>query len=491
MIVRPPEPLRALLEASPRLRHVYLVGGCVRDALLGLPQTDFDLEVFGLDYAGLAAELSRFGRADLVGRSFGVVKLTMPGGGTYDFSLPRRDSKTGPGHKGFEVEINPGIAPREAASRRDFTINALMLDARTGELLDFFNGREDLALRILRHTSPAFSEDPLRVLRGMQFAGRFGLTAAPETVALCRGIAGGFKELAIERVREEWWKWAARSTRPSCGLRFLAETGWAAHFPELDAIRGVPQDPEWHPEGDVFTHTLHCCDAMAALPRWRTADEESRGVYMLAVLTHDFGKAVTTAEEIRDGRPRVVSPGHEIQGVALAESFLARIDLPQALKKRILPLVANHMIPPQPMSDRAIRRLSHRLRPENIQGLCLVMTADASGRPPRPPAVPAVARHLLDRAAEMKIQEKAPRPALQGRHLLELGLPPGKIFGEILHRAYEAQLEGRFENLESALRWLRETESALLGPDALAALDRRIATTKNRSATDGPPSPGA
>jgi tRNA nucleotidyltransferase (CCA-adding enzyme) len=294
-----PSELENVFRRSPELTRTYLVGGCVRDALIGIPHKDFDIEVFGVSYDQLVATLSRFGRTDLVGRSFGVVKLKI-GEYIFDFTIPRRDSKVASGHKGFEIQFDENISPREAASRRDFTVNAIMYDPRTHELLDFFGGEADLRRRILRHTSDAFTEDPLRVLRGMQFASRFNLQPAPETIELCRSIKNSFHELAVERVREEWFKWAEKSATPSIGLHFLRDTEWLEHFPELQSILGVPQDPEWHPEGDVFIHTCHCCDAMATLPEWQSADPESRIVYMLAVLLHDVGKAVTTDHQLKD-----------------------------------------------------------------------------------------------------------------------------------------------------------------------------------------------
>src|SRR5437773_539440 len=210
-----PAELVRILGETPELKQAFLVGGCVRDWLRGKPQKDFDLEVFGVSYEKLASALSAWGRTDLVGRSFGVVKLTLASGETFDFSIPRRDSKVAAGHKGFEIESDPAITPREAAARRDFTINALMFDPRRQELLDFFGGRTDLEWRVLRHTSPAFVEDPLRVLRGMQFAARFNLKAAPETIDLCRSIQATYHELAVERVRDEWFKWAEKSVVPS------------------------------------------------------------------------------------------------------------------------------------------------------------------------------------------------------------------------------------------------------------------------------------
>jgi tRNA nucleotidyltransferase (CCA-adding enzyme) len=329
-----------------------------------------------------------------------------------------------------------------------------MFDPRTGEYLDFFDGRADLATRVLRHTSPAFGEDPLRVLRGMQFAARFELTAAAETIELCRSIAGTFPELAVERVGEEWFKWAAKARQPSAGLQFLKATSWLPHFPEVAALDGTPQDPEWHPEGDVFTHTAHCCDALAEMKEWRQADEPTRMALMFAVLAHDFAKPQTTHQAERDGRMRIVSPGHEEQGGPLAESFLTRLNAPNALKERVVPLVTNHLAHLQAINDRSVRRLANRLQPATIEELCLVMTADQFGRPPKPRDVHAGVQALRAKAEELRLREAAPKPILLGRHLIERGMKPGKRFGGILKAAFEAQLEGAFHDLDSALAWL-------------------------------------
>jgi len=463
-----PDELAAILNETPGLERAYLVGGCVRDWLLGRVNKDFDIEVFGIGYEQLARSLARRGRTDLVGRSFGVVKLTTRAGQTFDFSIPRRDSKVAPGHKGFEVSFDPAITPQDAAARRDFTINALMFDPRRNEVLDFFGGQEDLKNRTLRHTSDAFVEDPLRVLRGMQFAARFDLRAAPETIALCRSIKAGYGELAVERVREEWFKWAEKSATPSRGLKFLVETEWVEHFPEIRALVGTPQDPEWHPEGDVFTHTCHCLDALVQLPGWLEADAESRIVLSLVVLAHDFAKPQTTREEMKDGRLRVVSPGHEEAGGPLAEQFLNRITAPTAIRERVIPLVTNHLAHLQTVSDRSVRRLARRLEPATIQELLVVITADQFGRPPRPRIVSENATALQSRAAELQLQRSAPVPILMGRHLMELGLKPGREFGAILDAAFEAQLEGKFLDLPDARRWL-EAEPGLDLPEAVRA----------------------
>ena len=449
-----PDELTRLLREVPALSRAYLVGGCVRDSLLGIAHKDFDLEVYGVDYETLARELSTYGRVDLVGKSFGVIKFSSESGAQWDFSLPRRDSKMSAGHNGFQVEFEPDIDLKVAASRRDFTINALMFDPRKGEYLDFFGGRADLDKRVLRHTSTAFVEDPLRVLRGMQFAARFDLTPAPATVELCRFIVHTFPELAVERVGMEWFKWAMMSQRPSAGLRFLKDTGWLRHFPEIAALDGTPQDPEWHPEGDVFTHTCHCCDALAELPEWRGADEISRQVLMFAVLAHDFAKPQTTHEAERDGQKRVVSPGHEEQGGPLAEAFLTRINAPNEIKERVVPLVKHHLAHLQPVSSRAVRRLANSLKPATIAELCLVMTADHFGRPPKPRVIHEGITALRIKAEELRLRDSAPKPLLQGRHLIARGMQPGQMFGKLLDEAFEVQLEGGFTDLDGALKWL-------------------------------------
>ncbi len=449
-----PANLARILAETPAMERACLVGGCVRDGLLGIPCKDYDIEVFGVGCEELIRALEPWGRSNRVGRSFGVVKLTTPEGDTFDFSVPRRDSKVAPGHQGFDVQFDPHIEPPDAAARRDFTINALMYDPRRGAVLDFCGGLDDLKRRVLRHTSQAFIEDPLRVLRGMQFAGRFNLEAAPETVALCRQIKPAFHELARERVREEWFKWAEKSTAPGAGLRFLLATQWTEHFPELHALSGAPQDPGWHPEGDVFTHTAHCCDALVDLPEWQAADPDSRVVLMLAVLAHDFGKPATTCEAMKEGRMRVVSPGHDEAGGPLAESFLERIQAPLAIRARVVPLVTHHMAHLQAITDRSVRRLARRLDPETIASLSIVITADAFGRPPKPRTLPSGLVALRAKAAELQLQARAPRPILLGRHLIEHGMMPGPGFGPILAAAFEAQLEGDFSDLPGALSWL-------------------------------------
>jgi len=453
-----PEDLIAVLHAVSAAGRPRLVGGCVRDWLLGLQPKDFDVEVAGADYETLARLLRPFGEPDLVGRSFGVIKLRL-GGAEYDFSLPRRESKTGSGHRGFAVAPDPTLTDAEAAARRDFTINAIAYDPLAGQIIDPHGGRADLRARILRHTGPAFAEDPLRVLRAMQLAARFDLALAPATAALCRSMVESYRELPVERVWGEWDKWAVKSTVPARGLVVLEETGWMVHFPEVAALAGVAQEPEWHPEGDVLAHTRHCLNALAGLPEWRESEAGRRRVLMFAVLAHDFGKSSTTVQAERRGTMRWLSPGHEEAGGPPTETFLRRIGAPLDLIDWVRPLVLHHLAHHhgQPeFTDSAVRRLARKLAPATIDDLCTVMWADHLGRPPLISSeTEARIVGLRDRARALAIQAAAPRPLLLGRHLVELGLPPGPPFKAILAAGAEAQLDGVFTDEAGARAWLR------------------------------------
>lgn len=469
-----PAELQPVLAALNKAGRPRIVGGAVRDWLLGLEPKDLDIEVGGACFSDLHRVLAPLGATDVVGRSFGVIKLRLPSGTEYDISLPRRESKTGAGHRGFLVEPDPLLSDADAAARRDFTVNAIAWDPAAGRLIDPHGGEADLRARRLRHTSPAFVEDPLRVLRAMQFAARFDLVLDPATASLCRSISHTYHELPIERVWHEWAKWAEKSPRPSRGLAVLVETGWLVHFPELAALAGCPQDPEWHPEGDVFTHTAHCCDALAADPEWQNAEPRRRRLLMLAVLLHDVGKPACTAREEKppgSGRLRWTSPGHEAAGLAPAEAFLRRIGAPHDHAPAVTPLVANHMVHhhggPEGLSSAALRRLARRLAPATLADLAAVMRADALGRPPHTgeDSLPLV-RRLLDQAAALALADAAPRPLLLGRHLIAAGLAPGPEFKRLLDSAFEAQLDGAFADESDALMWLRKTLARPAAPEA-------------------------
>ena len=453
-----PDHLTVVLRELYKIGRPRLVGGCVRDALLGIPCEDIDIEVKGVSFDELSGALRKFGATDVVGRSFGTIKLRMRDQ-TYDFSLPRRESKTGAGHRGFKADPDPDLSDRDAASRRDFTINSMAWDPQEETLIDPFHGKQDLENRILRHTSQAFVEDPLRVLRAMQLAARFDLQLAPETAELGKSMSPLYRELSLDRVWGEWDKWATRSIKPSRGLQVLHSTEWLGHFPEIAALEDTPQDPEWHPEGDVLTHTACCLDALVKSPHWLESTPARRRILSFAVLAHDLGKPATTELVEKAGRARWISPRHAHEGLRPTESLLERIKAPHVVAPSVLPLVkfhlAHHSNQNDVPSDAQIRRLARKLSPASVDDLCEVMLADARGRPPRrDPELLTMIEALRIRATELDLQDRAPKPIVQGRPLLARGLKPGPSFSPILQEAFEAQLDGAFFDEDGSSKWL-------------------------------------
>ncbi len=443
--------LAALREAG---GQPYLVGGAVRDALLQLPLEDWDVEVFGLPAERLQEVLAAHGRVDAVGQAFRVYKLGGVAGvrGALDVSLPRRDSKAGPGHRGIAVTGDPFLSPEEAARRRDFTINALMLDPATGELLDAWGGRRDLEARLLRAVDEAtFADDPLRALRGVQLAARFELRVDEATARLCASMP--LLELPAERIFGEIEKLLLKARRPSLGLALLREWGMLeAVAPELEPLATTPQDPEWHPEGDVWTHTLQVVDEAAAVLAGLEGDRPRRLAVMLGALCHDLGKPATTRFE--DGRVR--SRGHEEAGLPPTEALLDRWGvhtlLGYDLRAQVLALVAQHLKPGQLYDDRervtdgAIRRLARKCEADLLYR---VARADCLGR--RPGRFEPVAMEWFrERIQALDVAVRPPEPLLKGRDLLALGLQPGPRVGRILQAVYEKQLDGAVATPEDA-----------------------------------------
>ncbi len=427
--------------------RALLVGGCVRDRLLGLEPKDADLEVFGLSAEALERLLARHGEVLAVGRAFGVLKLKGTG---IDVSLPRRDSKVAPGHRGFAIATDPGLDFAEAARRRDLTINSIGLDPLTGEILDPHGGRADLAARRLRATDPErFGEDPLRALRVVQFAARFAMRPDPELLALCAGL--DLAEVSAERIFDELGKLLLLSAAPSVGLELLRETGLLRHFPELAALIDVPQEPDWHPEGDCWVHTLMVVDRAAAL---RDGGGDDLAL-MYGALCHDLGKPLTTVVE----RGRVRSPGHDRAGLAPSAALLERIRAPRALTTRVLALVEHHLAPALYVKNRAgprgYRRLARALEGAGVslELLVRVARADHLGRTTeeaRRGVFPA-GDAFLARARELLVERAAPRDAVLGRHLIARGLAPGPHFGPILERCREVQDETGLADPEAIL----------------------------------------
>jgi tRNA nucleotidyltransferase (CCA-adding enzyme) len=451
--------------------RALLVGGCVRDGLMGRPPKDWDLEVYDIAPAQLRELLDRFGNVNVVGEAFTVYKL----GPHLDISLPRRERKSGRGHRGFVVEGDPSMTVEEASARRDFTINAILKDPLTNEIIDPFNGRKDIENGVLRAVSrDTFSEDSLRVLRAAQFAARFEFGIEPETVELCRKI--DLKDLPAERIWGEIEKLLLRAQRPSIGLGWLHTLGALDQlFPEIKALIDVPQDPEWHPEGDVFVHTRLVVDRARELiddlpyPKQVTV--------MLAALCHDFGKPTTTA--FVDGRTR--SREHEEAGVAPTECFLDRLNLHTLdgydVRAQVVALVRDHLKPGefykkrQEVGDGAFRRLARKCE---LDLLYRVAKADSLGRNaewvPREKWYDAEAQEwFITRARELEVESAAPAPLLLGRHLLAMGLQPGPRVGEIARAVYEMQLDGRVRDLDEA----KEFAKKFISTDYTDYIDRK------------------
>ncbi len=430
--------------------RALLVGGCVRDALLGGHPKDIDLECFGIAPDRLKAVLAKRFDLDLVGVSFGVIKLCHL---DVDIAIPRRETKLGLGHRAFEMEYDPGLTVRDASARRDFTVNAIYRDPLTDEIVDPWNGRADLENRVLRHVSDHFSEDPLRVLRGMQFVARFDLDPAPETIEVCRAMTP--EGLASERLFGEWSKLLVKGVKISKGLDFLREVGWVKYYPELERLIGCKQDPKWHPEGDVWNHTLCCLDAFAAA---RTGDEAEDLLVGLAVLCHDFGKPACTAYD--PVKKRIRSLGHDECGVEPTLSFLRRLTNEERLLKEVPPLVRLHMRPfamwKDKSSDGAIRRLAAKV--VRIDRLLRVAAADDGGRPPYP-SEPEPIRWLAEQAKRLSVEDSAPKPIVMGRDLIAIGMKPGREMGKILSSLYDAQLDGKFCDKATALKYLERMKN--------------------------------
>ncbi|MBI2064786.1 MAG: HD domain-containing protein [Candidatus Yanofskybacteria bacterium] len=436
-----------------------VVGGFARDAALSkfghnLKPKDIDIEVYGIDQDILKNILDKLGKLEIAGEAFKVFKLNTAKMSTMlDISIPRRDSKTGKGHKGFDVTGDPYMSVKEAARRRDLTINALALDPLTGEILDFYGGIEDIKRKTLRATDKeTFAEDSLRVLRAVQFAARFGFSIDEDTKELCRTL--DLRELSPERIGGEWLKLLMKAPKPSIGLELALEVGVLDQLhPELKALIGVPQNPKYHPEGDVWTHTKMVIDSAVDIAGEQKLSDEEKKILLLAAVCHDLGKPATTKEE--DGK--ITSYGHEDAGLEPSQKFLEMLFIKKELIERVLRLVECHMFihnAPDP-SDSAIRRLAKRVYPGTIKELANLATADIRGSG-RGIMDYDKAEDVLRRAEELSVEKSKPQPLIMGRDLLEIGFKPGTMVGQTLKEILELQLDGEITSTDQAKEYARK-----------------------------------
>lgn len=410
--------------------RTYYVGGCVRDSLMGVGAKDIDIEIHGISYDNLLSILEEMGKVRVTGASFGVFGLK---GSDLDIAMPRKEEATGRGHKDFAVYTDPFIGEEKAALRRDFTLNALMQDVLTEEILDFYGGRSDLEKGIIRHVnSESFVEDPLRVLRAAQFAARFNFSVAEETVKLCSGM--DLTALSRERIMTELEKALLKAEKPSVFFKTLAEMGQLSYwFPEVEALRGIPQNPRFHPEGDVWNHTMDTLDDAAGLRK-----EAKKPLYfMLSALCHDFGKTVTT-EEI-DGQ--IHAYRHETEGEEIVRGFLTRITSETDLIRYVLNMVLMHMRPNMLAASGSSKKSYMHMFDKSVEPSDLLLLAKADYMGSTPPEDYSLTEELLRNKLEV-FKELMSRPYVKGADLVEAGIKPGPEFREALDYAHKLRLAG-------------------------------------------------
>ena len=441
-----------------------IVGGSVRDHFLELPSKDYDIEVYGLETMDeLETILSEFGSVNLVGKSFGVLKFVHDSE-EYDFSFPRKEAKVSKGHRGFDVDVDGSLNFTMAAKRRDFTVNALGYDIEEKRFIDPFGGLDDIKKKKLRHIDDeTFIEDPLRVYRAVQFCARFSFILSGDTMILCKDMVsnGMLEELPKERVYLEWTKLLLKSPKPSQGFELMRELGiLERYFPELYALIGIPQSPIWHPEGDVWVHTMMALDTMQEELKIKNEKlkmkEKQKLTFLFAILCHDLGKAVSTTV---DDEGNIRSIGHEHTGLDLTKRLMYRLMDEHDFIESLLPLVEHHLKPSQFYTDnsgsKAIRKLATKV---NIEELVCVAKADFLGRT----TDEALTRHykagewLLKKASELRVKTEPLEKLIQGRDLLALGLNPSPQFKRIIDEVYTLQLEGTIHNYEEALAYIRK-----------------------------------
>ncbi|MFA5020730.1 MAG: HD domain-containing protein [Patescibacteria group bacterium] len=525
---KPEQFLEVLVEENPELAETYqimlklceafraeggqalLVGGSVRDYYFGLVPKDYDLEVYRIQPDRIKEILAEFGTINEVGESFSVIKLALPNGNDLDISLPRVDNKVAAGHKGFETRADPFMSVEEAARRRDFTINSLAANPLTGEVYNYYGGLSDIWDRVLRVTDEEkFKEDPLRVLRGLQFISRMDLSIEPETREIMEGMAPELGDLPAERKREEWSKLLMKGTKPSAGLAAAKALGILKMWhPDLDLLSAIPQEGEWHPEGDVWNHTLMSVDVASEIKEAFGLTEAEKLNVMLAVLCHDLGKATTTEQVVKmtaagEERPRIISHGHEEAGAEPTERFLEQIGFSpngDEAQKTII-LVTKHLAPTMmhlnsldkdsPAAkkiDGSIRRLAKRIHPATIKELVAVATADHLGRGPFTEAngqilfnLYTAGQWLIERAAVLGVEKSVPKRVLTGKDLLRLGFKPGENVGAAMKLADDLRDEKKFSGLQVIEAISQAKSEGINGSqdeaEAIAVLEKLLSET--------------
>jgi tRNA nucleotidyltransferase (CCA-adding enzyme) len=431
---------------------VLVVGGSVRDQFYGTASKDIDIEVYGTNVEYLLEILRTFGKVEVFGQRFGVIKLFCEDGLDLDISVPRMDNNTGKGKTGFDIHFDPGMMPDVGARRRDLTINSMAYDPEFGLLLDFYGGVKDIQAGTVRATSSQFEEDPTRGYRAMQFAVRFDLASDQDTSTRITNMLSDHSDIKSEMIWEEWKKFFLKGRYFAAGFKFLEDTKLGALYPEIMNLRGCQQQYQWHPEGDVWNHTILVLEAMRGICEREGIVGDDKLVLMLAALCHDFGKPSTT--RLEEGKWRAI--GHCQEGVVPTISFLKRINCHDSIAKKVISLVESHLdhasFSGAKPSRSALGKIKQRIYPATISELVLLVEADQSGRYPLPPASPISDWVLLEKEYGLD----APKfvPLLTGKDLIAAGLKPGKVFSQIIKHSEVAELEGVFNTHSEAVLWL-------------------------------------
>ncbi len=433
--------------------QTYYVGGFVRDQIIGRENKDIDIEVHGIPPHVLIDILGNIGEPLMMGASFGIIGMRHY---EIDISMPRSGNRVNENAGDFETFADPFIGPEKAAARRDFTMNAMMQDVLSGEILDFYGGLDDLHRRLIRHVDDkTFAEDPLRVFRAAQFAARFDFEIAEDTQELSSKI--DVSKISSERIMGELEKVLLKSKCPAVFFAYLRKMKQlSCWFPEAEALIGVEQNPVYHPEGDVWNHTMQVLDQAAAL-----RDEASESLwFLLSALCHDMGKAITTTFD----EERIHAYGHDREGVKPVQRFLDRITNEEKLIKYVLNMTELHMQPNQKYDNRAHKKAFFKMFDASIcpADLLLLAKADSLGRSaPDTDTTRLIERYsetekfLRDMLAEYN--ELMSRPYLMGRDLLEAGVEPGPQIGKALEFAHKLRLAGlsKEEQFRQTMAYLR------------------------------------
>jgi len=440
--------------------RALVVGGWVRDFVARLPSKDLDFEVSCEDkrVSCTVDEVEEWLRniADnvkAVGKSFGVFDFSIDGIEA-QVSMPRKDAKHGTGHKGFVVDVDPYMSIKDACHRRDLTFNSMAFDPLSKMVYDYYGGYQDaLDWRIRILDSEEYKKDPLRPLRLIRFSTKkkhINISPYSGDGKLC--IFNSWREyetLPKDRLWGEWRK-IALSPYPGNALECMRITRIIGVYPMLERLYGIQQSPEFHPEGTVGIHTANAMNKMAMICDRNETEEEDRIVSVLSAMLHDVGKVYA------DPADKAANYDHAEAGMPIAQEFLEGVGVPGDVCARVYKLVELHMrgAGSDSMGASAVRRLANDLYPATINDWLRLNEADKSSK--------FMTLHIgMSREAQdvcrlsfgMLIQDDKPQPILMGRHLIELGVIPGKDMGEILRKAYEAQLDGWFDDLDGAKEW--------------------------------------